>query len=163
MRKRGHWSENETVDVKMALIWVTTTRLFFFEFSSRSWCKCDVKICAAGVLAATRWTSVVTVKGRGYGQYQVPHQNCDWNHKTVTDWARPWPVLTRLAWAGQNGSPGVCLRHPRRADPTGTFTSSLAETRPCCISFGHPPVTHFSLTLHISPPIWPNFPMSRMF
>lgn len=114
-------------------------------------------------VCAARWTSVVTAKGRGYGQYQVPHQNCDWNHKTVTDWARPWPVLTCLAWAGQNSSPGVRLRHPRRADPTGTFSSSLAETRPSCISFGHPPVTHFCLTLHISPPIWPNFPMSRMF
>lgn len=86
------------------LMWITT-RLFWFEFSSRSWCKCDVKICTAGVLAVTRWTSAVTAKGRGYGQYQVPHQNCDWNHKTVTDWVRPWPVLTRLAWASQSGSP----------------------------------------------------------
>lgn len=102
--------KTKLLKVKMALIWVITSRLLWFTLSSRSWWKCDVEICAAGVLAAARWTWAVTAKGRGYGQYQVPHQNCDWNHKTVTDWARPWPVLTRLARAGQSGSPGGCAR-----------------------------------------------------
>lgn len=83
------------------------TGLLWIESNSRSGCKRDVKIGAADVLVARRWTSVVTAKVRGYGQYQFPHQKFDWNHKTVADSARPWPVLTRLAWAGQNGSPGV--------------------------------------------------------
>lgn len=164
VRKREHWIENKTVKgVNIALIWVITTLpdCFSLNSSCRSRCKCDVKICPAGVLAATRWTSVVTAKGRGYGQYQVPHQHCDWNHKTEIDWTRPWPALTLLARASQNRSPGVPSRPPRRADPTGTFSSSLTETRP--YFSGHPPVTHFSRTLHISPPVWPNFPMSHMF
>lgn len=83
------------------------TGLLWIESCICSWGKCDVKICAADVLAARRWTSVMTAKVRGYGQYQVPHQKFDWNHKTVADSARPWPVPTRLVWAGQNGSPRV--------------------------------------------------------
>lgn len=56
-------------------------------------------------------TSNMTVKGGGYGEYQVPHQNFDWNHKTVTDALRPWPELT---WRGVEP---VKMPHPWQALP----------------------------------------------
>lgn len=59
-----------------------------------------------------KWTSNTTVKGRGYGEYQVPHQNFDWNHKTVTDALRPWPELT---WRGVSQS--ECLTHDKLPAP----------------------------------------------
>lgn len=45
----------------------------------------------------------------GCGEDQFPHQSFDWNHKTVTEWARPWPL------ADMTGVEPVKVLRPPRA------------------------------------------------
>lgn len=146
----------------MALIWVITTKLFWFELSSCFWCKCDVKICAAVTLQlqdGLQWwqprpevmdstKSLIKIVIETIRQWQI--------ERALDPCWHVWLELLRMAHR-------ECTRGTLAADPTGTFSSSPAETRPYSISFGHLPVTHFFLTLYIIPSIWPNFPMSRMF
>lgn len=79
----------------------------------------------------------MTAKARGYGQYQVPHQNFDWNHKTVTDSQWPWPYRS---W--RDTEEPVKVPHPWRAPCALQELTSLA-----CSWF---PLCHSRDTVYLS-------------